>query len=743
MSSISDSDILNKNPIGQHLDSFRSLLKSRYEEAGIADDVTGSARMTRLAETSDVKALAVELVVAMQMTPLARTLPSRSGTGNLRADLFKLGSYVESPQFRNESFLSLFERVESGTDQEILAALLSLLRNQVATPPTVYNEPPIDTPFKSTSSSQRADEPTHDDLDERILQEINGCVYKDTEGFYEKYFEGKPWSKEAQRIVDEMNPRVVGGRWTEYPERPSQGAFLDWFFGLQNQFITDRRSTYHASLDLPLAGSECKRKPDIYLAHFDTTNDERHHNWTEVQVIGELKQSLYSSEQFDIHHDPHRFLKITVGYTLMSDEELGLNTYIKKDKIGRYIEFKQDGRKVQERLYLEDSPIASRRAIVCRGTACYRAKRKKAEHWEYVVKFAWRSSPRRAEGDILQLAKERKVWGIGDLSYHRDLEMIATLREGLQFGKPKAFRSAKRDSISQTQSRKHSLLSNALGISLVTIGSSSGQKRKRQDEMLPPSSSKRSRSDSLRQSDPATPKPHTNGFAKVEPTSNCANTESRDKGLFDNRIFSCLVISPPGRSIHGFTSVKELLEAFCDCIKAHESLYLVGQILHRDISDNNVIITKPKREGDPRGRLIDLDLSKELDGSPSGARHRTGTMEFMAIEVLEGKSHTYRHDLESLFYVFLWVIIRNGQEHVPNTSHLRSWYRGSYAQIAAIKTGHMDKKRFTVPGPDLLSFCLCLHCHLSEALYHRIDKLASAPAQHVIHSNEKILYAFQ
>jgi len=67
-----------------------------------------------------------------------------------------------------------------------------------------------------------------------------------------------------------------------------------------------------------------------------------------------------------------------VGYTLMSDEELGLNTYIKKDKIGRYIEFRQNERRVRERLYLEDTPIASQRSIVCRGTACYRAKRKKA-----------------------------------------------------------------------------------------------------------------------------------------------------------------------------------------------------------------------------------------------------------------------------------------------------------------------------------------------------------------------------
>jgi hypothetical protein len=52
-------------------------------------------------------------------------------------------------------------------------------------------------------------------------------------------------------------------------------------------------------------------------------------------------------------------------------------------------------------------------------------------------------------------------------------------------------------------------------------------------------------------------------------------------------------------------------------------------------------VTDAEGEGDPRGILNDLDLAKELDSGPSGARHRTGTMEFMAIEVLEGRAHTY------------------------------------------------------------------------------------------------------
>ncbi|OXV09097.1 hypothetical protein Egran_03140, partial [Elaphomyces granulatus] len=35
-------------------------------------------------------------------------------------------------------------------------------------------------------------------------------------------------------------------------------------------------------------------------------------------------------------------------------------------------------------------------------------------------------------------------------------------------------------------------------------------------------------------------------------------------------------------------------------------------------------------------------------------------MEFMAIEVLLNVDHTYRHDLESFFYVLIWQCARRG-----------------------------------------------------------------------------------
>jgi serine/threonine protein kinase len=164
-----------------------------------------------------------------------------------------------------------------------------------------------------------------------------------------------------------------------------------------------------------------------------------------------------------------------------------------------------------------------------------------------------------------------------------------------------------------------------------------------------------------------------------------------------------------GRSLRAYRSVRELLEALRDAIAGHRSLLEDGKILHRDISENNIIITEHAGDEGPRGQLIGLDLAKELDSVPSGASHRTGTMQFMQSRCFKGGGHTYRHNLESFFYVLLWMCIRYGHEDVEAegttasngsksnrrkvrptmTSILRDWYTGDYKQIANTKRGHM------------------------------------------------------
>ena len=370
--------------------------------------------------------------------------------------------------------------------------------------------------------------------------------------------------------------------------------------------------------------------------------------------------------------------------------------------------------------------------------------------WEYVVKFAWPSDKRQREGDLLKLAKERGVTGIAMWFNHEqitiddDPDTISHFRRDMKFGTPRKLsskaswvdsspESSRAYSKTSLRGRSGSGAAHLMGLGISASNattSSSGQKRKRDEKLDGGSRLKKSKSDGshagatnpqIKEGELDAIGAHSIQEPVIDSLADCRNEWQQNNAdsiqeagadsltdceseTYGNRVNYCLVTSPAGRPLHEYQSVTELLEALRDAIRGQRSLLEDGRILHRDISENNIIITELPAEGAPKGRLIDLDLAKELDSMPSGARHRTGTMQFMAIEVLEGKGHTYRHDLESFFYVFVWMCIRYGYEGTgrqnpnklmrPKTNILRGWYTGMYAEIANTKQGHMGKNRF-------------------------------------------------
>lgn len=72
---------------------------------------------------------------------------------------------------------------------------------------------------------------------------------------------------------------------------------------------------------------------------------------------------------------------------------------------------------------------------------------------------------------------------------------------------------------------------------------------------------------------------------------------------------------------------------------------------------------KRSKSDDSQIAVADVDMDVQS--------HRTGSMQFMAIEALQKKGHTYGYDLESFFYVFTWMCIRYDYEDVGQTSGLR------------------------------------------------------------------------
>lgn len=248
------------------------------------------------------------------------------------------------------------------------------------------------------------------------------------------------------------------------------------------------------------------------------------------------------------------------------------------------------------------------------------------------------------------MTKERSVWGVIKILGCQDLESIKDLRQGLQFT--------------------------------------------RWYDFIPAAASRRVVSEG---DEPAT----------------YAGSNGKYDELSVDRTFSCITTSPLGRSINKFVSILEFLEACRDVVKALRSLHQDGKILHRDICIKNLIIASKRSQGDAKGVLIDLDGALDLEKGPARRGELIGSEGFMAIGILTGDPHTYRHDLESLFYVFLWVAICNDHKHddseslkfQPKASRLWGWCSTNFKSVSRNKTIDMTSGGFSkIPNESSKDF---------------------------------------
>ncbi|KAI0636323.1 hypothetical protein C8Q77DRAFT_1052469 [Trametes polyzona] len=141
-----------------------------------------------------------------------------------------------------------------------------------------------------------------------------------------------------------------------------------------------------------------------------------------------------------------------------------------------------------------------------------------------------------------------------------------------------------------------------------------------------------------------------------------------------------IVIDDVGRPLTAFKSTRELVEAVRDAIIGHRQAWETAGVLHRDVSLGNILILDNNNDVDAKpfvGFLHDFDYSSmEPDGAvqeasagegtyPDGSavnrKERMGTYHFMAVELVSGEAttHDIHHDLESFYWILLWVILRH------------------------------------------------------------------------------------
>ncbi|RDB14877.1 hypothetical protein Hypma_016414 [Hypsizygus marmoreus] len=120
-------------------------------------------------------------------------------------------------------------------------------------------------------------------------------------------------------------------------------------------------------------------------------------------------------------------------------------------------------------------------------------------------------------------------------------------------------------------------------------------------------------------------------------------------------------------------NVAEFEQVFLDCVECHYHAFNDGKVLHRDLSENNLMFKR--KEGEIKGILNDWDMASFLNATNkvdnTTAKHRTGTVPFMARELLVDKppTHLYRHDLESFFYILVWAALHYD---IPNKKQLKT-----------------------------------------------------------------------
>ncbi|KAI9808753.1 MAG: hypothetical protein M1825_003905 [Sarcosagium campestre] len=749
--------LLKSYPIDDKIDLFRKQFDAICDSLAVTESEDRVEIALSKVVSEEKPQLLPDLFKALSYQEAALRLPSRLTKATLSDDLLEIFILVRTDKFDTQKAIPILNAViKCAPDTEIWNAAFELVdRLGPTTPPLMASvaDHVLQTPVKPDSSSQDGSEQTHELVDQRIAEELYGCVYDNVEGFYDRYFEKKSWAKAAEDIYKNQ------ASWN-LPESSTRNDWLGWITHFQDQFLQRLPRVYRTSANDELQGSERKRKVDVFLTS-DAT-ERKNHKWSDILVVGELRgnaaedhsseallrlagyarevygaqpgrrfvhcfsicrglmrlwmfdrSGAYSSKSFDVRTDPKRFVKVLTGYALMSHDELGRNTFIARSTIGPYVDCHGS------KFYLQEPPIVARHGIVCRGTTCFLARKEGTDKFDCVVKLAWPSAERRREGELLRLAQERGVKGVAKWVDHVDVETedgpetIASMRRTLRFEEPRQL--SKTSAWVDSTSRSTGTRSQARGRGRASskqrmgrgrgIGATSGQKRKRDEgPMNERDQPKRRRSmESRIKASAQKPQPDSTMHEHEEP--------------YNDRAHCCLVTSPAGRPLNKFGTILELLGALRDAIMAHKSLLVAGNILHRDISDNNVIIAKSDESGETMGVLIDLDLATEHDSEPSGARHRTGTVHFMAIEVLRGRgsSHTYRHDLESFFYVFVWMCIRNGKNLRRSgtsadvstlTNHqllirkgikqsvLEGWYTGDFAAIATQKRGAMDKDGF-------------------------------------------------
>ena len=222
-----DRNIIAEHPLDTSLDHLREPLRKTEQSYK-----PGSLSFDGAADGPDLgpqKAIS-RLLSTLLGHEVAFNLRSKVGNNDIASELFELFKRVRSGRYNYEHDRALSRLVvKRASDVDIWNAVFDLIITVSRTTPPTSIPPSFDgTPITSSSASQQGGEQTQKMVDGRIFEEIKGCTCQNVEGFFSKYFEGKPWTERTKRIYQAVQERHADGRWTDFSQTPVQNEVCKW-----------------------------------------------------------------------------------------------------------------------------------------------------------------------------------------------------------------------------------------------------------------------------------------------------------------------------------------------------------------------------------------------------------------------------------------------------------------------------------------------------------------------------------
>ena len=658
------------------------------------------------------------------MLPASRLLPSCSDSKSLYGDLSRLHTAVYGNEFDIERVIPLLNAVLTNEPDE------EVIWNKVYAAVTESTPPPrplpylVQTPYLPNTSSFVNSSEHRKHVDD-VLKEELGSLYVGVPGFYEAFFR-EVRDLEAvgtavfRKCKEGDNPlyREEGG-WRDWPESAEEKEVLKWFVGHVSLFLDlaeEQGSAPKTSRSLlaqpnqPLQGSTAERKLDVGFVDDPKASEDSKRHWSQILVPGELKSNPgfdtpskawldlgryarevlatqdtrrfvlgftlcgsimrlwefdrvggIASSPFDINKDGLQFVLVVLGYLWMNEEQLGYDPTILASDGERYIEIIRNNQ--MERLVLEE--VMKRAPCVAgRATTCWKAHREgDKSKMPLVIKDSWQYLEREEEGALLREAMEKGVVNVARYHHHE------TVRVG---GQDDDIRTNVRKGLDITRATNYKPEGRMMPPSTAGVQGSTG---KGQSTSISSTSRKRS------SNAPLPPSKRTCSSSPIKGTRRPA---------IQNRVHRRVIVRDYGKAIYKASSRAAMLAALEGCITGYESSHTQAGMLQRDVSIGNLMMNEEDDNPSWPSFLIDFDLAiKEQREGSSGARGRTGTKVFMAIGVLLGEKHSFRHDLESFFWVLFWICIHYNRPNEESrvVPRFDQWNYADMGFLAEVKKG--------------------------------------------------------